>query len=55
MTNIIKQKITFDESLKQRLEFICEFSHTTSTFINDYKFAKEHDNDKEKDDYDLEI
>lgn len=29
MINIIKQEITFDESLKQRLEFICEFSHTT--------------------------
>ena len=34
MLNIIKQEITFDESLKQRLEFICEFSHTTPTFIN---------------------
>lgn len=33
MTNIIKQKITFDESLKQRLEFIYETSHTT-TFVN---------------------
>ena len=32
--NIIKREITFDESLKQRLEFICEFSHTTPTFIN---------------------
>ena len=36
MINIIKQEITFDESLKQRLEFICEFSHTTPTFINGY-------------------
>ena len=34
MINIIKQEITFDASLKQRLEFICEFSHTTPTFIN---------------------
>ena len=34
MINIIKQEITFDESLKQRLEFICDFSHTTPTFIN---------------------
>ena len=42
MINIIKQEITFDESLKQRLEFICEFSHTTPTFINGYihKVAK---------------
>ena len=42
MINIIKQEITFDESLKQRLEFICEFSHTTPTFINGsvHKVAK---------------
>ena len=42
MVNIIKQEIAFDESLKQRLEFICEFSHTTPTFINGYiqKIAK---------------
>ena len=31
---IIKQEIQFEESLKQRLEFICEFSKVTSTFIN---------------------
>ena len=36
MINIIKQEIAFDESLKQRLEFICEFSHTTPTFINGF-------------------
>ena len=36
MINIIKQEITFDESLKQRLEFICEFSHATPIFINGY-------------------
>ena len=36
MINIIKQEITFDESLRQRLEFICKFSHTTHTFINGY-------------------
>ena len=42
MINIVKQEITFDESLRQRLEFICEFSHTTPTFINGYihKVAK---------------
>ena len=34
MINIIKQEITIEESLRQRLEFICEFSHTTPTFIN---------------------
>ena len=31
---IIKQELQFEESLKQRLEFICEFANTTSTFIN---------------------
>lgn len=29
---IIKYEIQFDKSLKQRLEFICEFSKVTSTF-----------------------
>ena len=36
MINIIKQEITFDLSLKQKLEFICEFLYTTPTFINGY-------------------
>ena len=31
---IIKQEIQFEESLKQRLEFICEFSKVNLTFIN---------------------
>lgn len=31
---IIKQEIQFEESLKQRLEFICEFSKVNRTFIN---------------------
>ena len=31
---IIKQKLQFEESLKRRLEFICEFSKVTHTFIN---------------------
>ena len=34
MINIIKQEITIDKSLKPRLEFICEFTGTTPTFIN---------------------
>ena len=34
MIKIIKQEISIEETLKQRLEFICEFSHTTPTFIN---------------------
>ena len=31
---IIKQELQFEESLKQRLEYICEFSKVTPTFIN---------------------
>ena len=31
---IIKQELRFEESLKQRLEFICEFARVTPTFIN---------------------
>ena len=34
MSNIIKQEIPFEKTLKQRLEFICEFCKTTPTFIN---------------------
>ena len=32
--NIIKEELQFEEGLKQRLEFICEFSKVTPTFIN---------------------
>ena len=31
---IIKKELQFEESLKQRLEFICEFSKVKLTFIN---------------------
>lgn len=31
---IIKQELQFEGSLKQRLEFICEFAKVTPTFIN---------------------
>jgi len=31
---IIKQELQFEESLKQRLEFICEFSKVNPTFVN---------------------
>lgn len=34
MVKIIKQKLEFEECLKQRLEFIGEFSKVTPTFIN---------------------
>ncbi|MCI8655788.1 MAG: hypothetical protein HFJ48_08060 [Clostridia bacterium] len=32
--NIIKQELKFEECLKQRFEFICEFSKVIPTFIN---------------------
>ena len=31
---IIKEELQFEESLKQKLEFICEFSKVAPTFIN---------------------
>lgn len=31
---IIKQELQFEESLKQRLKFICEFAKVNPTFIN---------------------
>ena len=31
---IIKQELQFEENLKQRLEFICEFSKVTPKFVN---------------------
>ena len=31
---IIKQELQFEENLKQKLEFICEFSKVKPTFIN---------------------
>jgi len=31
---IIKQELQFEECLKQRFEFICEFAKVTPTFIN---------------------
>ena len=31
---IIKEELRFDDSLKKRLEFICDFSKVTPTFIN---------------------
>ena len=32
--HIIKEQLQFEESLKQRLQFICEFSKATPIFIN---------------------
>ena len=34
MIKIIEQEISFDDSLKKKLEFICDFCNTTPTFIN---------------------
>lgn len=34
MINIIKEQIEIDESLKRRLEIICDFCNTTPTIIN---------------------
>lgn len=34
MINIIKQEIEMEESLKNKLEFICQFAKTKPTFIN---------------------
>lgn len=33
MVNIIKQEIDIEESLKKKIEFVCEFCKTTPTFI----------------------
>lgn len=33
-SKIIKQELQFEECLKQRLEFICEFAKVPPTFIN---------------------
>ena len=34
LMKIIKEELQFEESVKQRLEFICEFAKVTPTFIN---------------------
>jgi len=34
MVNIIKQEIDMEESLKRRLDIICDFCNTTPTIIN---------------------
>ena len=34
MINIIKEKLEIDETLKRRLEIICDFCNTTSKIIN---------------------
>ena len=34
MVNVIKKEIDMEESLKKRIEIICDFCNTTPTFIN---------------------
>ena len=34
MVNIIKEEITLEESLKKKLEFICDFAKVKPTIIN---------------------
>lgn len=34
MIKIIEQEISFDDALKKKLEFICDFCNTTPKFIN---------------------
>lgn len=34
MVNIIKQELDIDESLLNKINFICDFCNTTPTFIN---------------------
>ena len=34
MVNIIKEKISLEESLKKKIEFICEFAKVTPIFMN---------------------
>ena len=34
MIKIIEQEISFDDNLKKKLEFICDFCNTTLKFIN---------------------
>ena len=41
---ITKQELQFEESLKQRLEFICEFAKANAVFINGSIRKIEHTN-----------
>ena len=34
MINIVKKELEFDDELKKKIEFICEFCNTTPTKIN---------------------
>ena len=34
MVNIIKEELSLEESLKKKIEFICDFTNTKQTIIN---------------------
>ena len=34
MVNIIKEELSLEESLRKKIEFICDFANTTPTIIN---------------------
>ena len=34
MVNIIKEELSLEESLRKKIEFICDFCNTTPTIIN---------------------
>ena len=34
MVNIIKEELSLEESLKKKIEFICDFTNTKPTIIN---------------------
>ena len=35
MVNIIKEELSLEESLRKKIEFICDFTNTKPTIIND--------------------
>ena len=39
MVNIIKQEVVIEESLKKKLELICEFSNTTFLIAEKYNYC----------------
>ena len=41
MVNVIKQEVRMEESLRKRLEFICEFCRVKPIIINGNKETKE--------------
>ena len=44
MINIISKQIEFEEELKRKIEFICDFCNTTPTIINGSIRRVEHTN-----------